>query len=77
MREVEVIGRDLFEMTDEERDAQRRSFVYGNTKLHNAAVTKEMVDDVADRLEEEENDKLKARVDELTRRRVSNGDMEE
>jgi len=37
-------------MTPEEREAQRRSFVYGNVKLSNPAVTKERVDQVADEL---------------------------
>lgn len=28
----------------EERDAQRRSFAYGNTKIENDRITREMVD---------------------------------
>jgi hypothetical protein len=35
-------------MTPAEREAQRRSFVYGNTKLAHADVTRDMVDDAAD-----------------------------
>lgn len=31
------------QMTDAEREAQRRSFAYGNVNLHNSAVTREMV----------------------------------
>ena len=37
-------------MTPEERESQRRSFVYGNVKLHNPEVTREMVDEVGDEL---------------------------
>jgi hypothetical protein len=40
-------------MTPEERERQRRSFVYGNTKLSNPEVTRELVDEVGDALEEE------------------------
>ena len=31
-------------MSPEERQAQRRSFAYGNTKIENDLVTREMVD---------------------------------
>lgn len=34
-------------MTDEEREAQRRSFAYGNVHLHNPLVTRQMIDEVA------------------------------
>ncbi len=37
-------------MTPEEREAQRRSFVYGNTKIENDQITRQSVDDAADRL---------------------------
>ena len=30
--------------TTEEREAQRRSFAYGNTKIENDRITREMVD---------------------------------
>lgn len=36
-------------MTPAEREAQRRSFAYGNTKLSNDAVTRALVDEAADR----------------------------
>lgn len=38
-----------YEMTPEEREEQRRSFAYGNVKLSNPEVTREMVDVVANR----------------------------
>ena len=38
-------------MTDEEREEQRRSFVYGNCSISNPDVTRELVDEVADELE--------------------------
>lgn len=33
-----------------DRDAQRRSFAYGNTKIENDRVTREMVDEAVDRI---------------------------
>lgn len=41
-------------MTEEEREAQRRSFAYGNAKLHNPSITRELVDEVANNLKLEE-----------------------
>lgn len=35
-------------MTPAQREEQRRSFVYGNCKIDNDAITREMVDEVAD-----------------------------
>jgi len=37
-------------MTPEQREAQRRSFVYGNTKLENDCITKQLVNKVGDQL---------------------------
>ena len=37
-------------MTESEREAQRRSFVFGNVKIENDAVTRIMVDEVAEEL---------------------------
>lgn len=34
-------------MSDEEKEAQRRSFAYGNAHIENERVTKEMVDKAA------------------------------
>jgi hypothetical protein len=36
--------------TDEEREQQRRSFAYGNTNIENPRITREMVDEEAERL---------------------------
>ncbi|WP_420607260.1 hypothetical protein [Novosphingopyxis sp.] len=33
--------------TDEQKEAQRRSFAYGNAKTENDRITREMVDDAA------------------------------
>ncbi len=38
-------------MTESERSAQRRSFVFGNTHFENELITREMVDEIADHLE--------------------------
>ena len=37
-------------MTPEEKEQQRRSFAYGNTKIENSRITREMVDEAADAL---------------------------
>jgi hypothetical protein len=42
-----------YEMTPEEREAQRRDFAYGNVRLSNPEVTREMVDRVADQMKKE------------------------
>jgi hypothetical protein len=39
-----------FPFSDKEREAQRRSFAYGNTHIENERVTREMVDELADSL---------------------------
>jgi hypothetical protein len=39
--------------SDEEREAQRRSFAYGNTRIENDRVTREMVDEQAELLKQE------------------------
>jgi hypothetical protein len=36
--------------TPEQREEQRRSFVYGNTHLENELITREMIDREAERL---------------------------
>jgi hypothetical protein len=36
--------------TPEQREQQRRSFVYGNTRFENELITREMVDREAERL---------------------------
>lgn len=37
-------------MTPEEKEEQRRSFAYGNTKIENPRITREMVDKAADEI---------------------------
>jgi hypothetical protein len=39
------------EMTASDREEQRRSFAYGNANIENAAVTRKVVENVADELE--------------------------
>ena len=41
-------GRLTYRMTPEEKEAQRRSFAYGNTHLSNPNITREMVDRAAE-----------------------------
>ena len=44
------------EMTPEEREEQRRSFAYGSLNIHNPAITRELVDRVADRMASEQRE---------------------
>jgi hypothetical protein len=37
----------------EEREAQRRSFAYGNTKIENDLITREMINEADERLKAE------------------------
>jgi RNA-splicing ligase RtcB len=37
-------------MTPEQAEEQRRSFAYGNTAIENALITREMIDEAAERL---------------------------
>lgn len=37
-------------MSNADREAQRRSFAYGNAHIENERVTKQMVDEAADRI---------------------------
>lgn len=37
-------------MSPGEREQQRRSFAYGNANIENEAVTKDVIEDVADRM---------------------------
>ena len=43
-------------MTDSERELQRRSFAYGNAKLSNPHVTRQMVDDAANKFGHNDDD---------------------
>jgi hypothetical protein len=43
------------EMSKEEREAQRRSFAFGNTHFENPLITREMIDRAADKLAAEKN----------------------
>jgi hypothetical protein len=42
------------DLTSEEKEAQRRSFAYGNTKIENDRITRELVDSEAERLTKDE-----------------------
>ena len=44
-------------MTPEELEAQRRSFAFGNANIDNPNVTREMVDEAAERLKREAGEK--------------------
>lgn len=43
--------RALPPMTPAQRETQRLSFAYGNTKIHNPAITRDMVEAAADLLD--------------------------
>lgn len=40
-------------MTSEEKEAQRQSFAYGNVKLHNDKITREMISKCSQDLDED------------------------
>jgi hypothetical protein len=40
-------------MSPKEKEAQRRSFAYGNANISNKLITRELIDDAADILSEE------------------------
>lgn len=42
---------NVTEMTPEEKEAQRRSFAFGNANIDNPNVTREMIDEAADEIE--------------------------
>ena len=50
---IEAAKRHNF--TAEEREQQRRSFAYGNTKIENSLITREMVDEEAERLKKNQS----------------------
>jgi hypothetical protein len=43
-------------LTSEEKEEQRRSFAYGNTRIENSRITREMVDQEAESLKKETAD---------------------
>ena len=44
-------------MTDQDREGPRRSFVYGNTKIENDAITRQTVDEAARELGQERGER--------------------
>jgi hypothetical protein len=58
LEELLKAGRAV-EMTDTDREAQRRSFAYGNTKIENDLITRETVDKAAQELSTERGDRRK------------------
>jgi hypothetical protein len=44
-------------VTPEHREEQRRSFAYGNTAYENGRITREMIDEQADKLARAANDR--------------------
>lgn len=47
---LRLAKKDASRMTSEEREAQRRSFAYGNGAIENGAITRESVDEAAEKL---------------------------
>ena len=43
-------------LTSQEKEEQRRSFAYGNTKIENSRITREMIDQEAESLKKEAAD---------------------
>jgi len=42
------------QMSPEQKEAQRRSFAFGNANIENEAVTREMVDEAAEKIQSSE-----------------------
>lgn len=55
LKELIEIARN-HEITEEEHRAQVRSFAYGNCSLENPAITREMIDQIADAIEVQKAD---------------------
>ena len=51
--EILIEAARSYTMSTEERQAQRRSFAYGNTKIENDLITREMVDEQDELLQRE------------------------
>jgi len=45
-----LLTRSPRELTPTQKEEQRRSFVYGNTKIENKTVTRKLVNEVAEKL---------------------------
>jgi hypothetical protein len=45
-----LVAAKKIEMTADEKEVQRRSFVFGNTNIDNPRITREMVDKAAEAL---------------------------
>jgi hypothetical protein len=54
--------------TPEQREQQRRSFVYGNTHFENERITREMVDREAEKLAREKKRRMRSVNDEIVAR---------
>jgi len=52
-RLIDAAKRRIF--PEAEREAQRRSFAYGNTKIENSRITRETVDQQAEKLKSQTN----------------------
>lgn len=52
LEELVEAGRKV-QMTEQDREAQRRSFVYGNTKIENDLITRETVEEAARQVNDE------------------------
>lgn len=45
-----IIAAKAVDFTAEDKEEQRRSFAYGNTKIENSRITRELIDEEADSL---------------------------
>jgi hypothetical protein len=52
----------IHQFTPADREEHRRSFAYGNTKIENSRITREMIDREADNLKSHAHVEIKARV---------------
>ena len=52
----------IHQFTPADREEHRRSFAYGNTKIENSRITRELIDKEAENLRSRENVEIEARV---------------
>jgi hypothetical protein len=58
LEELIEAGRKV-RMTEQDQEAQRRSFVYGNTKIENELISRETVDEAARDLDRKRGERRK------------------
>ncbi|HYF36177.1 MAG TPA: hypothetical protein VD994_12865 [Prosthecobacter sp.] len=48
-----IVACEKYQMTEEEKAEQAKSFAYGNTRIDNPAITREMIDEAFEQIRRE------------------------